>query len=232
MRAPRFSSVLSVIGLLVIGGCGAGAATETPQPTQQPHVDPLPNPFGMEVLSTAELDGVVRSDGTFDASGDPPVTGDLDGYINGLGARQFFSFDFSDLPAGARVVGANLQLMQSDRINNPYPTHGTVEFEHVDYGPSLDGADYDTPILARVGGLFAPNPNGNQSALGVTVTAQVLADIAASRTRSQYRLRFHNFDSNFDGVSQYTVWVDRERSDLGTVYHPHLTIWYYPAETP
>jgi hypothetical protein len=190
---------------LVVGSCGGSApATSDPVPQPQPE-------FARAVLaSTVTLDGLVRSDGVFqtDTGEGLQVTGDLDGVTNGLGVRQFFSFDLSAIPPGATIAYAMVSFQQIDRVGTPYHTHGSVRFEHVEYGSALDPTDYDVPTLWDAGGLIAYNSTTSGRALGVTDAVQ--EDLDLGRGRSQWRIRFELADSDSDDVSDYTVWVNAE----------------------
>jgi hypothetical protein len=215
MSPSRLGSVLAAAAFLAAAACGGTAA-----PTE---------PVLVVLPATAALDGMVLSDGTFDATGGPPVTGDLDGVTDGLGCRQFFSFDLSGLPDGSTIIEAYVGINVTGQSGAPFQSHGSVRLEHVVYGDTLDGSDYDVPALRDHGGLSVATADDDiLSGLGANVTSAVQADLAASRPRSQFRLRFSSFDSNGDGVSNYTLWVDAERSANGVGLPASLQIVYLP----
>jgi hypothetical protein len=220
MSVAQSCSVLSSLALLLACGCGGAAPAAEPPPE-------LPHPVLQRILATAELDGVVWNDGSFDTSGEtlPLLVGDHDGVSNGLAARQFYSFDMSGIPAGSTIFSAAAMCTQVDRVGTPYDTHGPVVVELVDYGLSLDGSDYDTPALAEASGHVLLGPDGD---LGADVTGAVVANLAASMTRVQVRVRFRDLDSDSDGQSDHVVCADAELSPSGSIHPPTLTIHYRP----
>lgn len=158
----------------------------------------------------AALDGFVRSDGVAVSAGNGPAVGDLDNFIPGVGVRQFVSFSLGSLPASGTLVSATLQMRQLTVLGAPFGTHGVVVLDHLDYGPTLDALDFGRAPLAGPLGPFAPD-----ATLGVRtldVTAQVAADLAAGRVRSQFRLRFSMLDSDNDGSPDAVAFTDAERS--------------------
>lgn len=227
MGTTHIRSGLAALVLLTAGACGGGAAK--PEPEAQ-----LPHPKNWRVYSTPALDGVVTSDGSADASGATPFTGDLDGVTNGLGGRQFYSFEIPPLPAGSVLLSATVGFNQLDRVGTPYNTHGPVVFERVDYGASLDGADYDTPSLGEIGALIANNPSTFQTGFGITgpITPMVQALLGTPSARLQFRLRFRDHDSDADGVSDYTVWADSKLAPAPSIYAATLDLWYQPPAIP
>ncbi len=146
-----------------------------------------------------ECFGIANLDGYVDASGQAfpglsPRVGDL---RDNAGVRAFFSFDLSAcLPAGRIVKDAVFNVFKPEGIGNPYSL-GSVSLEHVNYGDSLDAADYNTPVLADLG-IFdsSSTPVRERVYTDVTangVTAAVQDDLANRATRgnrSQFRLKF------------------------------------------
>ena len=217
MRSILFRSVASTFGLLLACRCGGGGGS-SPDSVLAPLV----------ILATPELDGVVLSDGSFDTSGAILFTGDRDASENGVGSRQFFSFDLSGIPAGAEILGADVAFTQIEQAGTAYDSLGSVRFEHVDYGPSLDGSDFDTPVLADIGGLIVADPAQMLSGRGLAVTNLVIEALDSNLTRLQFRLRFQDLDSDSDGASDYAVFVDSEVShpDALQEMRPSLTVVY------
>lgn len=159
---------------------------------------------GTPIRSTASLDGWARSDGNSSATG-APITGDIDGSLpGGIGYRQFFSFDISSFSS---VTEATLRLYQQEVIGMPYPELGNVVVDHLVYGDALDAPDYHAAALATVGTL---STDANKEYKTLNVTAQVKADVAAGRKRSQFRVRFSSADSNNDGTTDFTYFTDGE----------------------
>src|SRR5438477_6921840 len=99
------------------------------------------------LTSQSTLDGVVSSNSVAVANGftSPPFAGDFDSTAQGIGARQFYSFDISSIPSTATVTSATLRLFQAFTMGQPYSQLGNVLVDHLDYGLSLDGTDYNTP---------------------------------------------------------------------------------------
>lgn len=162
----------------------------------------------VNLLSTAALDGYVRSDGTSVPTGSSPITGDLDAGAPGMGYRQFYSFDLSSLPAGSSVTSATLRLYQASVAGSPYVDLGNVIVDHVDYGAALAGAAYNAVALASNVGVLSSDATIAYKTL--VVTARVQADVAAARTRAQFRVRFSNVDSNNDAGSDFALFTDAE----------------------
>jgi hypothetical protein len=173
----------------------------------------------VDLPSTASLDGWVRSDGNLAATGNP-ITGDIDAAAPGLGYRQFYSFDLSGLPSGATIVGATLSLYQAGSTGAPYAELGNVVVEHVDYGDMLDPTDYATTPLGGTAATLSTNATVGYKT--VDVTARVAADVAAARSRSQFRLRFSTLDSNNDGGSDFAQFNDAEAA----ANRPVLSVTY------
>jgi hypothetical protein len=209
----RFSAIIGLWGLLACeldsgaGGPGNGPGTG-PEIT-------------VNLLSTAGLDGYVRSDGNSGTMGGPAITGDLDAGAPAIGFRQFYSFDLSPLPAGSTVTSATLQLFQAAVGGTPYLDLGNVIVDHVDYGGALTGAAYGATALASNVGIISSDVTIASKTL--VVTARVQADVAAVRTRSQFRVRFSTFDSNNDAGSDFAQFTDAEF--LGTNV-PMLVVKY------
>lgn len=116
--------------------------------------------------SIAALDGDVRSDGTVDTSSDLTV-GDS-GLVGNAQYKGFLSFNLSPLESAGltvaqRITSATLRAYQGGpisgapytdlRLNGSYLMAG-----HIKYGPSLDAADFSTPVQ-RVLGEFSANSN-------------------------------------------------------------------------
>jgi hypothetical protein len=61
----------------------------------------------------------------------------------------------------------------------------------------------------------------------LNVTAGVLGDYAATRPRSQFRVRFSTADGNNDGVSDFAYFGDAEKSCCAANGVPQLVITYH-----
>jgi hypothetical protein len=194
-------------------GCGSGSNS----PASKPLLQTLPG--------VAPLDGYVDTSGAAVSNAGGPWTGDIDFVTAGRGARQFFSFDLSLLPAGATILDAQLQLDQVVVFGSPYATHGVVALDHLDYGATLDAADFNAAALATVGVLSADATIGIKM---LDVTASVQADVAAARAYSQFRAYFTLQDSDNDNADDYALFLDSEHSNFATGEIPRLVIQYLP----
>lgn len=160
--------------------------------------------------STAALDGMVFSNGSTVSAGGGPLVGDLDTSINGIAVRQFFSFDLSSIPALAVIDSAEIDLRQAAVQGTPYTTHGVVLLEHVDYGASLDAADYALLALDPIPTPLSSSPTLESKTLDVQ--ARVIANRLAGRTRFQVRLRFSTLSSDSDATNDAAEFGDAEGS--------------------
>jgi len=187
-------------------------------------------PFGAPGTRTTTLvleslgtrDGFVRSDGYADVHGNGPGVGDLDHYANGTGLRMFFCFDLSELPAGAVLVGARLEVFTTGAQGQPYTDLGPVVVDHVEYGDELDASDYVGHTLENDIGVLAAEDQRAYRLL--EVAPQVQRDREAGRRFSQFRLRFL-VDANLDGGADVVLVEDGERSRR-TNNWPQLVLTY------
>lgn len=179
-------------GLAACGGSGGGDAT-------------------IHLASVADLDGFVNSAGGVYRDGFGPAAGDLDAVLNGVGNRMFYSFALSPVPPAATlIVSATLYVSEEGTFGDPYPFHGSLVVDHLDYGTSLDAGDYGAPALETAFAEFSADAFPGYHP--VDVTAQVRADWSLGRPRSQFRLRFAWADSDFDGMSEGVLLNDSEDS--------------------
>lgn len=209
----RFAGTAAVfLATLTLPGCGGGAEQN-------------PAPVTVTLTSTPALDGLVFAGGTVTLSSNV-TAGD---YANALGPqggiRGFVSFDVSTIPAGATVVSATLTLVQRNVNSNPYGTLGSLLLDQVVYGSVLEAGAYARSFPSSQG--FATL--ASSAVLGpqtVSVTAQVQADLDASRPQSQYRLRFaveEDLDADSDQAqfwSAETALVPSDRPTLVITYLP------------
>jgi hypothetical protein len=103
--------------------------------------------------------------------------------------RAHLSFVLSGvIPANATIQLAALRCTQLGVGGNPYGELGTLDVDHVDQGPGLDPGDHlVAPLTANVGALSA---NATAETKVLVVTNQVIADLAALRPNSDFRLQF------------------------------------------
>jgi hypothetical protein len=181
----------------------------------------------IRILGDPALDGIILTDGTAVAAGGGPATGDIDAVVPGVGGRVLYSFPLGAIPPGATLQSVTLELHQRLVIGTPYATHGVVVLDHLDYGPALDFGDFNLVALAP--SFAVASADTTLGMKSVTVTAQVLADLAAARPNSQYRLRFSTLDTNNDGANDVAGWEDAELSGGSPVgSEPKLIVTYVP----
>ena len=128
------------------------------------------------------------------------------------------------LPFGATVVSAELRLYQANVAGAPYLSLGAVVVDHIDTGADMDAADYAGGTLTSQIGLLSLDPTLGPKSLDVT--AAVLADRAAERGESEFRLRFPggtDFDNTLDAV-----YFEDKQNHHGTGQGPLLILRYLP----
>ena len=139
--------------------------------------------------------------------------------------RAYMSFD--DLSAAlpspiAAITSAVLTLKVIGTAGNPFDPNnlGTMALERVDYGPTIDGVDFDIKPLNCDGGVCSLDFSSLNEANGaIDVLKFVQADYAergAHGDSAQFRLRFANTDSH-NGTKFAVIDYD---------VHPTLTITY------
>ena len=101
--------------------------------------------------------------------------------------RGLLTFDLSAIPAGSRILSAQLTVVQMLVDGDPYAT-GPMLVDHVDLGGSLGATDFDSaPLTAFIGAL------ANDSFIGaktMNTTAAVQADVDAGRAATSFRTYF------------------------------------------
>lgn len=144
----------------------------------------------------ADLDGSVDNTGSASPTLSTAYVGDTS---TNLSVRSFFDFTLAGLPDEAhQVTGATLYLYFIGPVGAP-SSLGSLDLEHLDYGPSLTSSDYGLTALSS-------SPWSVAFAAGfhpVSVTSSVQNDFAnrVSRgNRVQFRLRF-NTEVTVDGAS-------------------------------
>ena len=116
--------------------------------------------------------------------------------------RAVLSFSLAPLPADALLVSATLQIEQVDTgFGTPFVDLGSLFVDHVDLGAGVDAMDFAGGTLqAGIAVISASAGDGLRTA---DVTSAVLADLAAARAQSEFRLAFAvptNNDSAQDTV--------------------------------
>src|SRR5262245_3089215 len=163
--------------LLASGGCGGGGGDGGAGGGP-------PQTLTLDVLAT--FTGGAGGPGP----GLPTVeVGDVDTFLpDGMGGftpfplstRCTWSFDVTQIPAGATVTSAVFSVGQILVTGIPFTDgHGNVVLDHVDLGPTFDPTDLAGGTLPTAAVTLS-----NSAALGVKscdVTAQVAADLASGR---------------------------------------------------
>jgi hypothetical protein len=171
--------------------------TKTPSPTQKPAEpsntpapSPTTEPKNTTISSIASLDGFRSSNNGGNDSIEIRVR---NGAMVGapeyeLVTRGFVSFDISTLPDNATIVKATLRLYQYQVDGTPFTAGGSIKIDHMDYGASLESADYDaSAINANIATLTS---NSGIEWKDAEVTNAVKKDIDEGHSKSQYRLHF------------------------------------------
>ncbi|MET0591813.1 MAG: Ig-like domain-containing protein [Polyangiaceae bacterium] len=177
---------------------------------------------------------------------DLPCIGSLDGFVNNTPAaytgssitmgysswtlRGMAAFDITQLPANATLISsATIYLKQYSVAGTPYGSTrlGNVLWRHVDYGPSLDAADFDTPLLTHTGAT-----NGTLSTTATfewksaIVTFSVRDDFTNRTTRanrSEYQIRFTN-DTVTPVTTEYAYFYSCEA--VAPADRPYISVTY------
>ncbi|MDJ0976594.1 MAG: hypothetical protein QNJ98_19210 [Planctomycetota bacterium] len=213
-NARVIATAFAITTSLFLAGCGGGGGGEN---------DDQIEPVQLTVVSTPELDGLTAIVGqsTDSATDIAPAVGDFASNI-GRDVVGYYSFDLSQIPAGARIVSARLSLFSSRTLNDPEEMMVHIKLDHVNYGnlfPQvlLAGAALDLDF-AQIDDV---NTTGRKD---VDVTAQLQDDLDSGRTTSQYRLRGAVGTDN-DNQSDVVVLTDAEDTE-GTGELPMLIIEY------
>ncbi|HMI88520.1 MAG TPA: Ig-like domain-containing protein [Polyangiaceae bacterium] len=177
-----------------------------------------------------------------------PCIGPLDGFVNNVPAaytgssitmgysaytlRGMAAFDLSALPATTTAItSASIYLEQYNVAGSPYgPTRlGDVLWRHVDYGPTLEAADFDTPVLGHPGSGGPLSTDATYTWKSALVTLSVRDDLTnrmARGNRSEFMIRFTN-DTVTPVTSDYAYFYACETTAPSD--RPYLSVTYeYP----
>ena len=216
MRKDYVIVLINIIFYILILGAVTSCSTGSRQQTIEPQT--------LEIISVSTLDGWAESDGSANSDMGGPLTGDFEHSQPGVGYRQFFSFGLADIPDGATIISASLELFQTNYHGSPLTDLGNVVVDHLDYGTTLDGADYNMPALASNIGTLSDSTTEEYKILDVTTYVQM--DYAAARDYSQYRVRFSLQDNDDDGARDSVSFTDAEDSCCSTGNLPRLVVEY------
>ncbi|HSJ06539.1 MAG TPA: hypothetical protein VK936_07550, partial [Longimicrobiales bacterium] len=172
------------------------------------------------VLSGTQC-GSVRSDGEVDIANEIKVGADSPP-VNPKKTRGFCGFELPAVLDGKRVRSATLRMFQAEVAGLAAYSSGleSVLVDHIDYGATLGGTDYDIePLEAATATLSTDATIGFRL---VEVAERVQADLDAGRRRTQFRFRWSTDilpEPGADGA--YSYWDNT--SDPNP---PRLTIVY------
>jgi Bacterial Ig-like domain len=173
------------------------------------------------IYGAADLDGEVNDGGGVNSVRNYFIVGDVG--TGGGTFRGFVSFDLTSIPAGVVADEANLIINKQEITGNPYEL-ASVSLDHVNYGASLSGNDYDTPMLADLG-VF-DSSSAPVTGYGSSDVTSAVNDDLANRVdrgnRSQYRLRFPSLSNNGD-----SDFISFTASEGLSGQRPFLNIVYY-----
>ncbi len=170
------------------------------------------------VLSSDKtLDGYAQSDNFADSSNTALYVGDRD---NNVGIRGFITFDLSGLStnAGFQLLSATLRVQKYRAsgvffVGSPYslatnPARiNQIDLDHVDYGSSLEGSDYDTKSIALLGAIdsFAQRSTIQTQADVLSAVTDDITNRVSRGNRSQYRLSLFE-QTNNDNAFDYVIY--------------------------
>jgi len=191
-----------------------------PDPSPQPSPQPSPSPeTHTETLkSQAGHDGFRASN----AGGNSTIEIRA-GRNPTLIVRGFLSFKIEDLPDNITIEEARLKVYQTDTAGNPYSAGIRVVVDHLDYGDSLEHADYSSPSISANFAILSTNDSVGWKE--IDVTDQVRNDLDNSRIRSQYRLHFAVESTG--GISGDWAYFESGDNSQGTGNLPELIIKYH-----
>lgn len=195
--------------LVLLSGCGGGGGgTVTPPP---------PTPVTLDVAPLGAQCGTTVG-GTTIASNSDPAVGDTPANTE---QRGFFSFPHGTIPGGVTIQLAQLQITQTTVTGAPYTDFPSLVVDHMDLGGTFDAGDHAAAALSSA---FATLPHdATQNVLRtVTVTNQLIDDIANTRGISSFRLRFVNAPSADSGADNARFELDATgtAANLHIVYLP------------
>jgi fibronectin type 3 domain-containing protein len=180
----------------------------------------------VDLVSQAGLDGYVFNTGSVQTSGGLMV-GDTNANTY---MRGFLSFNLGPLVSdgATTITAATLYVYQYAVTSGAYTDlGGRVLAESVYYGPSLDSADFETPVLIHSANITTLSDSPSIGWKSAFVFAKVVNDYlnrGSRANRSQFRLRFPT-NTNVDGQPDVAFF----NSAADVFNKPYLRITYlYP----
>jgi hypothetical protein len=127
-------------------------------------------------------------------------------------ARQaFLSFDISEIPVGATIKSASLDLSEGDWLGEPFVGLGVMRVYDHQYG-ALDGGDFVSGFPGGEIKTCYSRPMGSFTSLGLVDALQARADTGASRFQVRLQFQKHT-EGNY-------------RDDMLRLRQPELVITY------
>ena len=221
--------VLGPLIAILIAGCGG---------IFSPGVPSVGGNIVRVVANNDDNDGFSSHDGINDGEGGTEIqVGTTDSTRDDV-VVGFLHFDLPSLPIGGTVTSARLRVFLASMQNDPFQRFlaGGIRVDHIDFGTTLEiqnGDEFYLPtpnsivLQENIGGLTSSGSAGWKE---IDVTSQVQADIAASRGRSQFGLRFlfdqtiadpNGDDCNFN--DEYVLFEDAG-DHQGTGHKPELIL--------
>lgn len=195
-----------------------GVLTPSPTPSPSPTPTPTPTPKTETLSSSAALDGFRASNG----GGNAGIEIRTGRNVN-LVTRGFVSFGTAHIPEGATVEKATLRLYQTKVMGDPYGVGIRVKVDHLDYGDSLENADYAASSIS--GSFVTLSESAGVGWKEVDVTDAVRSDRENNRERSQFRLHFAVENTGGTVQGDFAYFESADNSE-GTGNTPQLMVTY------
>lgn len=192
-------------------------------------------------ISEAANDGVVTnstpqtvSDFYTSGAGRKEITMGWD--ANGYSMRGFISFNVTSiLPASGQTLvidNAVLNVFQANSNLFPFADNKTMLCYLLDYGITLDAADYDAVTISSCG-VIASASKGVLDGFSINITSVLNSYISSVPLASRYQFRLQsNSLSNVTSTSSqaqamWNIFAGDQPLMAGNDYRPQLTIKYH-----
>jgi len=208
MRSPARARGFIVLLAAALAGCGGsgGGSDEA----------------GVLEVDAAS-DGLFRSDLSIDAASPTQrIAVGADGVDFVHGWIRFIHAPTTIALVGDGVVtSVTLEITKVSLAGDPETQHPNVTLRHTDFGDLITGSDYQVTGTPVPGGVFAPTGAGVQT-FTFTVTNQVIADILAARTYSDFYLETSGVQTDA------SYWIFEDVDPPATDDEPTLVFRYTP----
>lgn len=221
-QTPTPTAVDSVTPTVTPTATKKPSPTKTPTPTVTKTPTPTPTPVSQTVTlsSSAGIDGFRANNGGGNATLEIRAGRNIN-----LVTRGFISFDLGSLPSGITIDQVTLRLYQTSVIGDPYGVGGgSIKVDHLDYGDSLENADYATAaISASFTSISSSATVGWKEA---DVTDALRSDRTSGRTRSQYRIHLATENTGGDVTGDF-AYFESQDNNTGSGNTPQLVVRYH-----